>query len=119
MSAPDSRSAPGNAAGDEHPTRATFYASALDGADRHDFAVARELEGLDDEVALLRWQLRDALAARGDEQRDQKVLQNGVRLPVQALLAQHRLSPRQAEHLSEAVANVLEEFGEVLGAAGD
>ena len=115
MTAPDS----GNATGDERPTRATFYASALDGADRHDFAVAQELDGLDDEVALLRLQLRGALAARDGEQLDPKVLQNGVRLLVQALLPQHRLSPRQAEHLSEAVANVLEEFGEVLGAAGE
>ena len=40
-----------------------------------------------------------------------------MRLLMQALLAQHRLSPKQAEHLGDAVANVLEEFGEVLGAA--
>jgi hypothetical protein len=102
----------------ERPTRATFYASALEGADRHDLAVARELEGLDDEVALLRLQLRRALAKHeGDV--DPRLLQNGVRLLVQALLAQHRLSPRQAEHLGDAVANVLEEFSEVLGAAGE
>ena len=98
----------------ERPTRATFYDSALDAADRHDFHVARELDGLDDEVALLRLQLRRALA---DGDVEPRVLHAGVRLLMQALLARHRLSPRQAEHLGDAVANVLEEFGEVLEAA--
>ena len=100
----------------EPPTRSSFYDSVLEAADRHDFHVAREVEGLDEEVALLRLQLRRALADR-DGDIDPKVLQGGVRLLVQALLAQHRLSPRQAEHLGDAVANVLEEFGEVLGVA--
>ena len=100
----------------EPPTRTSFYDSVLEAADRHDFHVAREVEGLDEEVALLRLQLRRALADR-DGDIDPKVLQSGVRLLVQALLAQHRLSPRQAEHLGDAVANVLEEFGEVLGVA--
>ena len=100
----------------EPPTRSSFYDSVLEAADRHDFHVAREVEGLDEEVALLRLQLRRALADR-DGDVDPKVLQGGVRLLVQALLAQHRLSPRQAEHLGDAVANVLEEFGEVLGVA--
>ncbi len=100
----------------EPPTRSSFYDSVLEAADRHDFHVAREVEGLDDEVALLRMQLRRALADR-DGDVDPKVLQSGVRLLVQALLAQHRLSPKQADHLGDAVANVLEEFGEVLGVA--
>ena len=100
----------------EPPTRTSFYDSVLEAADRHDFHVAREVEGLDEEVALLRLQLRRALADR-DGDVDPKVLHSGVRLLVQALLAQHRLSPRQAEHLGDAVANVLEEFGEVLGVA--
>ena len=100
----------------EPPTRSSFYDSVLEAADRHDFHVAREVEGLDDEVALLRMQLRRALADH-DGDVDPKVLQSGVRLLVQALLAQHRLSPKQADHLGEAVANVLEEFGEVLGVA--
>ncbi len=100
----------------ERPTRSSFYDSVLEATDRHDFHVAREVEGLGDEVALLRLQLRRALAGR-DGDVDPKVLQSGVRLLVQALLAQHRLSPKQAEHLGDAVANVLEEFGEVLGAA--
>ena len=101
---------------DERLTAENFYGSALDKAGDEALAVARQIEGLDDEVALLRLQLRQALEGTD---LDPKLLQGGVRLLVQALLAQHRLSPQQAEHLGEAVANVLEEFGEVLGTIDD
>ena len=99
-------------------TRATersFYASALGEAERADFDEARRVDGLDEEVALLLLRLREALASQPE---DLKLLQNGVRLLVQALLARHRLSPKQADNLGEAATNLLEEFGEVLRAPG-
>ena len=46
---------------------------------------------------------------------DAGVLQSGMRLLVQALVAQQRLSGRQAEGLGEAAARLVEEFGAVLG----
>lgn len=100
-------------------TRAdSFYGSALDAAGRNDLAAALAVEGLDEEVALLRLRLRESLEQHPE---DIDLLHRGVRLLVQSLLAQHRLSPRQAEHLGEAVANVIEEFGAALGlgAGGD
>ena len=96
--------------------RSGFYDSALSKADVEALAEARDVEGLEEEVALLRLQLRRALE---DSDADAKLLQSGVRLLVQALLAQHRVSPQQAEHLGDALNNVLEQFGEVLGTAGE
>ena len=90
--------------------------AALSRADVDALAEARDVEGLEEEVALLRLQLRRELA---DFDADPKLLQGGVRLLVQALLAQHRLSPQQADHLGDAVTNMLEQFGEALGTAGD
>ena len=100
----------------EAQARSGFYDSALSKADVEALAEARNVEGLEEEVALLRLQLRRALK---DSDADAKLLQSGVRLLVQALLAQHRVSPRQAEHLGDALNNVLEQFGEVLGTAGE
>lgn len=78
------------------------------------------MEGLDEEVALLRLRLREALT---NDPEDIKLLHSAVRLLVQALLARHRLSPGQADNLGEAAANLLVEFGAVLrdngGEAGD
>lgn len=107
-----------NHGGDEG---ASFYVQALDAADHAEeraaeLAAARKVEGLDEEVALLRVLIRDALEQHPD---DVKLLHSGLRLLVQSLLAQHRLSPKQADNLGEAVANVLEEFGEALGTADD
>ena len=100
----------------ETETRQGFYESALAAADELEaFEEARRVEGLDDEIALLRLKLRRQI---GDDEVDPKLIQGGVRLLIQALLAQHRLSPQQAEHLGDAVAQVLEEFGEALGTAG-
>ena len=48
---------------------------------------------------------RDALMEHPD---DAKLIENGVKLLISSLLAHHRLSPKQADNLSEAVANVLE-----------
>ncbi len=93
------------------PTERSFYDAVLSEAEGPDLDEARRVEGLDQEVALLRLRLRYALS---DHPQDFKLLHNGVRLLVQALLARHRLSPKQADNLGEAAANLLEEFGEVL-----
>ena len=97
------------------PTRQSFYDSALGEAER-ELAEARAVSGLDEEVALLRVLLRRALVDHAD---DVKLLQGGVRLLIQSLIAQHRLSEKQAENLSEAIVNVLDEFGEALKGASD
>jgi predicted metal-dependent hydrolase len=77
----------------------SFYERALDTADRAAFDEARDLDGLDDEVALLRLQVR--------------------RLLIQALVARHRLSGDQADSLGEAAANLLEEFGAIFAAGSE
>lgn len=93
----------------------SFYARALTAADRADLEDAREVEGLDDEVALLRVQIRRLIA---DDEPDARVVQGAMRLLVQALVAQHRLSGRQAEGLGDATGRLLEEFAAAI-AAGD
>ncbi len=50
----------------------SFYARALTAADRTALDDARDVEGLDDEVALLRVQIRRLLA---DEEPDPRVVQ--------------------------------------------
>jgi hypothetical protein len=85
-----------------------FYEVALNEADRTDLADARRVEGLGDEIALLRVQLRRALE---QDPLDDDLLHAGVRLLLQALLAERRLSPSQADDLNNSVANILELFG--------
>ena len=86
-----------------------FYERGLSAAEREGLDQARALRGVDEEIALLRLRLREALAARPE---DWEVLVGGVRLLIQALLAQRRLSGQQAEELSEQLVGLLEGFGE-------
>jgi hypothetical protein len=95
---------------------AWFYERALDEADRDDFVEALEVDGLDEEVAPLRLHLRRLLE---ESPEDSKVIQAGVRLLINALIARRRLTDREAEGLGEAAANLIEEFGEVLRGAPD
>ncbi len=89
----------------------SFYASALTEAERGDLATARGLAGLEDEVALLRLRLREALARHPE---DIRLVESAVKVLVQSLLAQHRLSPGQADNLCEAVTKFIEEFAAVM-----
>lgn len=86
-----------------------FYERALSAADREGLDEARALRGIDEEVALLRLRLREALEGQPE---DWELLLGGVRLLIQALLAQRRLSGQQAEDLSENLVGLLEGFGD-------
>ena len=88
----------------------SFYEHALDADDRDAFEDAHRVDGLDDEVALLRLQVR-RLIEEGNP--DPKVLQSGIRLLIQVLAARHRLSGAQAEGLGNAAANLLEQFAAI------
>ena len=98
------------------PARRSFYDGALSEADRAGLDRAREIAGIDEEVALLRVLLRRAIDEHGD---DLQLIQGGVRLLMRSLIAQHRVTEKQAGNLSQAITNVLDEFGEVLRGASD
>lgn len=89
-------------------TRAkAFYEHALTEAEIPALAEARDVHGLTEEAALLRVRLREALERQPD---DWDVLLSGVRLLVNVLLVQHRLSGQQAEDLTSSLAGVFEHF---------
>lgn len=88
-----------------------FYERALSAAEREGLDEARALRGIDDEIAVLRLRLREALEGQPE---DWDLLLGGVRLLIQALLAQRRLSGQQADDLSEALVVLLEGFGESM-----
>ena len=91
--------------------RGSFYEAALSEADRADLPAARGIEGLEDEIAILRLRLRDAVAAHPD---DLEVIERGVRLLVQSLLAEHRLSSREAKGVTDSATVFIEQFARTL-----
>ena len=93
------------------PARRSFYEAALTAAERDDLLEARSVEGLQDEIAILRLRLREALAGHPE---DVELVERGVRLLIQSLLAEHRISSKEASGVTDAVTVAIEQLAGVL-----
>jgi hypothetical protein len=82
-----------------------FYQEALSQAEKADFPVALRVEGVDQEIAVLRLRLRTALQ---DHPEDLQLMLRGVVLLVQALAAKYRLPKADQEQLLEAVSSEID-----------
>lgn len=88
-----------------------FYKQALSEAEQILIPEAREIEGLDEEIALLRVKLSTALAEHPD---NMPLMMRGVELLVKAVAAKYRLSKKSQDNLAEAIDGVLKEIGAAL-----
>ena len=88
-----------------------FYAAALTDAERLHLADARRVDGLDEEIALLRVRLRSALEERPE---DFDLLRDGIALLVRAVATQYRLSPKARKDLADRMAAVLNSVGDQI-----
>jgi hypothetical protein len=86
----------------------SFYHRALDAAEQIEMVEAAEVEGLDQEIALLRTRLRKVV----DEKRDDfPLMLRGVDLLVKAVSARYRLSKEAEADLAASIANVVRGVG--------
>ncbi|MBI4286808.1 MAG: hypothetical protein HY671_00065 [Chloroflexi bacterium] len=85
-----------------------FYSDSLSDAERERLAEARRLEGLTEEIALLRVKLSGLMAEHPD---DMDGLIKAVRLLVQAVATKYRLSPEAKDDLLKSVADVVNGVG--------
>lgn len=94
---------------------AGFYEEALTEAERLRLPRARGVEGIDDEIALLRVRLL-GYAQKNPE--NMEVLMKGVALLVRAVATRYRLSPKSQEDLMENLIGVAQGLGQIF-ALGD
>ena len=87
------------------PKAKRFYEKALTQAERREFPVALEVEGVDQEIAVLRLRLRTALKHRPE---DLQLMLRGVVMLVQALAAKYRLPKADQDAICDAVASEIE-----------
>ncbi|MBU2008793.1 MAG: hypothetical protein KJ624_02920 [Chloroflexi bacterium] len=88
-----------------------FYTRALGEAEKTLLPEARELEGLDEEIALLRVKLIQALR---EKPQDLELLLKGVGMLVRAVSTRYRLSKKGEEDLYQSVLGVLRGIGDAL-----
>ena len=87
-----------------------FYKQALGEAERADLPVAIEIEGVDEEIAVLRLRLRTAMTEHPD---DLTLMFKGIDLLAKAVATRYRLSKRAERDLAGSLANVVRGLGDV------
>ena len=98
-------------AGDKAATTRAFYESAMDEAEGNLLQDARKIEGLDEEIAVLRVKLRTAV---DDHAENLPLMFRGIGLLVKAVSARYRLSKQSEADLSDSLDRVIQGAGSVL-----
>jgi hypothetical protein len=91
--------------------RERFYGKALSAAELVMLEEARDLEGLNEEIAMLRVRLVTVLRDHPD---DLRLLTHGISILVRAVATQYRLSPKARRDLSDHLSNLLNSLGDQL-----
>lgn len=89
-----------------------FYARALSRAERVRLARARRVQGVDEEIALLRLKLQELVGKHPDKL---ELLFKGMNLLLRAVSTRYRLSPQAEEDLAKSIVGVLQGIGSALG----
>ena len=88
-----------------------FYDAALSEAERILLPQAMEMEGLEEEIALLRVKLNSIIAQQPE---NMALLLKGIAMLTKAVATKYRLSKEAKENLADAIDSVLKEIGGAL-----
>ena len=93
-----------------------FYTTALNEAEQVALEFARDVDGIDEEIAVLRVKLRASLS--NDPKSYQQFLK-GIELLVRAVGARYRISGKSEDDLYESALGVVKGIGELLTSPED
>ncbi len=93
------------------PAAREFYADVLSKAGRVRLSEARGLEGIDEEIALLRMKLRELVEEQPD---NLGLLYKGIDLLIKAVAFRYKLSPKAKDDLYDNIVGVLNGLGREL-----
>ena len=88
-----------------------FYALTLSKAERLQLSRARDVEGVDEEIALLRMKLQQLVEEHPDKV---ELLFKGVNLLLRAVVTRYKLSPKASDDLYQSIVGVLNGIGREL-----
>lgn len=95
----------------ERPLSPRNYYSRESMSEKLQLENARQVEGLADEIAMLRVRLKTAVEKHPE---DLRLLSVGIGMLVKAVAAQYRLSPKAKKDLAESITAVLNSLGDQL-----
>ena len=88
-----------------------FYADVLSQASRARLEKARELEGINEEIALLRVKLRDVMAENPNKT---ELMYKGIDMLMKAVATRYKLSPKSKNDLNDSIVGVINGIGREL-----
>ena len=91
-----------------------FYPKVLDEAERLDFELAAGVEGIDDEIALLRVKIKSILA---HDPENIKLIMQATDTLAKLVRTRYKITKEQKKGLKEAIGNVLRDIAVPLGIA--
>ncbi|MDD4859243.1 MAG: hypothetical protein PHR56_03455 [Dehalococcoidales bacterium] len=94
------------------PGSSNFYARVLDEAEQLDFERAAGLDGIDEEITLLRVKIKSIL---GDDPGNIKLLVEATNALERLIRTRYKISKEQRKGLKDAIGNVLRDIALPLG----
>lgn len=89
-----------------------FYARVLDEADQIDFELAAGVDGIDDEIALLRLKIKSILTSNPEDVKQIMHITNAL---ARLVKVRYDITREQKKGLKEAISNVLKDVALPLG----
>ena len=98
--------------GNQNARKHGFYSKVLDEAERLDFELASGVEGIDDEIALLRVKIKSLLE---NDPENIKLIMQATNTLAGLVKTRYNISKEQRKGLKEAIGNVLKDIALPLG----
>jgi hypothetical protein len=100
--------------GNQNARKHGFYSRVLDEAEQIDFELASGVEGIDDEIALLRVKIKSLL---GHDPENIKLVVQATNALSRLIRTRYKITKEQRKGLKEAIGNVLRDVALPLGIA--
>ena len=98
--------------GNQNARKHGFYSRVLSEAEQEDFERATAVEGIDDEIALLRVRIKSLVAGDPD---NIKLIMQAIGMLARLLRTKHNIDRKDRQGLKAAIGNVLKDIALPLG----
>ena len=103
---------PGGQKGNQNARIHGFYSKVLDAEQQSDLEVARDFQGLDDEIALLRVKIKSVVE---NDPENIQLIMRGIAILAKLVMSKNNLSKEDKQTISEGVGNVLKNIALPIG----